>query len=245
MDPYATKIFIDGACDNNGTPDARASIGVFFGNNDSRNISKLLPGTEQTNNRAEISAAIIALLNTKPHEKVIIITDSEYLKSAMTNWIQSWVSNGWKNSQKKPVKNKDLFLKLLEIENEKKESGGGVVWKWVKGHSKCEGNIMADKLARSALDNLDLKNTIEESTLTPHENPKSPTTIISNKVEGKQQLKIKIAKQQFQLTVDEEVTEIEVDILSELEVQITLKNQSGKESLYSLAMSGPKTGHSK
>lgn len=146
----ATTIYIDGACSNNGSRRARASVGVYFGPNDPRNYAGLLKG-QQTNNRAEISAAIVALLRTKPNEDVILYTDSVYLRQSITEWIFRWQANGWRTANKKAVQNVDLFQKLLEIQNEKKEHGSMVDWKWVKGHGSVEGNIMADKLATDIL----------------------------------------------------------------------------------------------
>ncbi|CAG8791320.1 11177_t:CDS:1, partial [Gigaspora rosea] len=72
-------IYTDGYCKKNGTDDAKASIGVFFNDNDSRNLSERLPGKKQTNNRAEIFAIIRALETVNKENDIIIFTDSTYV----------------------------------------------------------------------------------------------------------------------------------------------------------------------
>ena len=74
--------------------------------------------------------------------KVVIFTDSTYVKNGITDWIKKWEKNGWKNSNKKPVKNKDLWIKLIIYVKKIK-----IVWKWVKGHSNNKYNNLADELA--------------------------------------------------------------------------------------------------
>lgn len=140
--------YTDGSCLNNGKSNAKGGIGVFFGPNDKRNYAGPLIGNIQTNNRAELMAAIKALQIVNFKDDVEIITDSKYLKLAITQWIKSWCKNNWKTSQGKPVKNKDLFKVLLEIEEIKRAKGSKIYWSWVKGHSQSKGNQGADDLAR-------------------------------------------------------------------------------------------------
>lgn len=152
------EVYTDGSCINNNiTKDEKnnnviskpkAGIGVYFGPNDKRNFSGPLKGLIQTNQRAELMAAIKALEIVNYEDDIKIITDSKYLKLAMTQWIFNWKKNGWKTSSGKTVKNKDLFKRLVELEELKKNKGGNVYWSWVKGHSTSQGNNCADLLAR-------------------------------------------------------------------------------------------------
>ncbi len=96
-----------------------------------------------TNNRMELTAAIKALETLKRHCVVELHTDSVYLRDGITKWIHNWKSNGWKTSQKKPVKNADLWKHLDELIARHR-----VEWHWVKGHSGHPENERADELAR-------------------------------------------------------------------------------------------------
>ena len=138
-------IYTDGACSGNPGPGGWGVV-IFDNNNKQKNIS----GSEKntTNNRMELSAAIMALKKIKTNSEVIIYTDSTYVKNGITEWVLKWKENGWKNSNKKPVKNKDLWIKLNELCQKNK-----VIWKWVKGHSNNKYNILADKLATLAIKN--------------------------------------------------------------------------------------------
>ncbi|MFT3716579.1 MAG: ribonuclease HI [Gordonia sp. (in: high G+C Gram-positive bacteria)] len=105
--------------------------------------------TETTNNRMELTAAIEALaLLTRP-SNVVIWTDSSYVKDGITKWVAGWQRNGWKTAAKKPVKNDDLWQRLLD--EEKRHT---VQWRWVKGHNGDHYNEIADDLATSAARNL-------------------------------------------------------------------------------------------
>jgi ribonuclease HI len=139
------KIYTDGACSGNPGPGGWGAV-IFDGNNNQKNIS----GNEKntTNNRMELIAAIMALKKIKDKSDVTIYTDSTYVKKGITEWVIKWKKNGWKNANKKPVKNKDLWIKLDELC--KKNS---VVWKWVKGHSTNKYNNLADELATQAVEN--------------------------------------------------------------------------------------------
>jgi len=97
---------------------------------------------ETTNNKMELQAVIEALKCLKEKCEVEIYTDSVYVKNGITDWIKNWKLNGWKNSQKKPVKNIELWKNLdAEVSKHKIE------WFWVKGHDGNEMNEKADKLA--------------------------------------------------------------------------------------------------
>jgi|TARA_B100001059_G_scaffold133295_1_gene133521 ribonuclease HI len=137
------KIYTDGACSGNPGPGGWGAV-IFDHNDKQKNIS----GSEKntTNNRMELLAAIMSLKKIKSNSKVVIFTDSTYVKNGITEWMKNWKKNGWKNSNKRPVKNKDLWLKL-----DKLCEANSVSWEWVKGHSTNEFNNLADELATKAI----------------------------------------------------------------------------------------------
>lgn len=136
-------IYIDGACSDNGDPlIAKAGIGVWFGQDDSRNISERLPGKLQTNNRAEVYAAVRALETISDSDIAIeFMTDSKYLIGCMTKWYKDWERTNWKNNK---ILNRPLLEHLLLL---KKKRKGPIRWTYVKAHSGEYGNECADKLA--------------------------------------------------------------------------------------------------
>ncbi len=137
------KIYTDGACSGNPGPGGWGAV-ILDQDDKQKNIS----GSEKntTNNRMELLAAIMSLKKIKTNSEVIIFTDSTYVKNGITEWMKNWKKNGWKNSSKKPVKNKDLWEKL-----DKLCEANSVSWKWVKGHSTNEFNNLADELATKAI----------------------------------------------------------------------------------------------
>ncbi|KAI8612903.1 ribonuclease H-like domain-containing protein [Chytriomyces sp. MP71] len=140
-------IYTDGACSGNGFNGARGGIGVFFGPNDPRNISEPLPGDVQTNNRAEILAAVRAL-QAAPANSIRLYTDSMYVCNGITSWIKNWKKNNWRTSAGKDVLNKDLWQDLDEVlAIRKREGKGDVVFTYIKAHAGQYGNEQADCLA--------------------------------------------------------------------------------------------------
>jgi|TARA_Y100000310_G_scaffold229448_1_gene231889 ribonuclease HI len=142
------KIYTDGACVGNPGPGGWAAIVLL------ENEKKELFGGERltTNNRMELIAAIKGLeFCVKEDEKqpslkhVKIFTDSTYVKDGITVWINTWEKNNWKTSDKKNVKNIDLWKRLKELVKSNR-----VEWNWVKGHSEDPMNDLADKLAKKA-----------------------------------------------------------------------------------------------
>ena len=102
-----------------------------------------------TNNQMELTAAIQALKYFNKREKITLFTDSQYVKNGIESWINNWKKNGWKTASKKPVKNKELWVKLdLLIAKH------NVIWKWVKGHAGNLYNEKADLLARKYIEKL-------------------------------------------------------------------------------------------
>ncbi len=142
------NIYTDGACVGNPGPGGWAAVII------KENIKKELFGGEKltTNNRMELTAAIRGLEychsegGKQPSLKEIkIYTDSIYLKEGITVWIEKWEKNNWKTSDKKNVKNIDLWKKLKELTKSTQ-----VEWRWIKGHSGDTMNDLADKLAKEA-----------------------------------------------------------------------------------------------
>ncbi len=139
------KIFMytDGACSGNPGPGGWAALLKFNGN------EKELSGGEKltTNNRMELRAVIEGLRSLKENCEVVITTDSEYVKKGITIWIHKWLKNNWKTSNKKDVKNRDLWQDLWDLADTHK-----IQWKWVKGHCGHPENERCDRLARREID---------------------------------------------------------------------------------------------
>ncbi|ESO92455.1 hypothetical protein LOTGIDRAFT_120973 [Lottia gigantea] len=138
-----TIVYTDGACFNNGQKGATAGVGVYWGPHHKDNVSRSLDG-RQTNNRAEIHAAIIAIEQAKSKniDKLVLYTDSEFLINSITKWIDGWKRRDWKLSTGKPVINKEDFEEL-----DKALEGINVKWVYVRGHCGNPGNEAADRLA--------------------------------------------------------------------------------------------------
>ncbi|MCV6823251.1 MULTISPECIES: ribonuclease HI [Halocynthiibacter] len=140
--------YTDGACSGNPGP---GGWGVLLIARDGETVLKERPmcgGAEDTtNNRMELMAAISALEILDRKTKITIVTDSTYVKDGLTKWIHGWKKNGWKNAQKKPVKNEDLWKRLDEA-NRRHD----VTWEWVKGHAGHPENERADELAREGME---------------------------------------------------------------------------------------------
>ena len=145
--------YTDGACSGNPGP---GGWGVILQAKEDHNIIKereLYGGElETTNNRMELMAAISSLENLEKPTKLTIITDSNYVKGGVTDWINNWKKNNWKTANKKDVKNIDLW-KRLDLARLKHQ----VTWKWVKGHSGQEENERADALARAGMEPYKIK----------------------------------------------------------------------------------------
>ena len=134
------KVYTDGAC--SGNPGKGGWAAVILDGKSQTSIS----GSENktTNNRMELMAPIMALKKIKNKSEIIIYTDSRYVKDGITEWIKKWKLNNWKSSNKKTVKNKDLWVKL---DNSCKKHN--VSWKWVKAHAENKYNNLVDELAVS------------------------------------------------------------------------------------------------
>ena len=126
------NIWTDGACSGNPGPGGWGALIKY------PDLTQKLSGYEAntTNNRMEMLAVINALKSIDLKLRIIVYTDSKYVKDGITSWIHKWKINNWKNSQKKDVKNKDLWQQLDIL-----TKNLDIDWKWVKGHS---GNIEND-----------------------------------------------------------------------------------------------------
>ena len=136
-------VYTDGACSSNGQQNACAGIGVYWGDDDPRNVSEKLIG-RQTNNSAEIRAAVKAVVQAKidKFKSIKIRTDSQFMIDSMTNWIRGWINRQWRTATGMPVKNKEDFEALLEA-----SKGINVIYEKVSAHSGDLCNDAADSLA--------------------------------------------------------------------------------------------------
>lgn len=137
------EIFTDGACRRNPGPGGWGALLRAEG------VEKELWGGEAdtTNNRMELLAAIKALEALPQPSRILLTTDSEYLRGGITDWIEKWKLRGWRTSDKKPVKNQDLWMRLDQLAQLHQ-----VEWRWVKGHSGHADNERADALANRGID---------------------------------------------------------------------------------------------
>jgi ribonuclease HI len=135
------QVITDGACLGNPGPGGWAAILLHGGNR------KELYGCEKhtTNNRMELTAAIEGLRALRERCEVEVVTDSEYVKNGITQWITSWKKRGWVTAQKKPVVNRDLWEELDE-----QTTRHTMQWSWTKGHASHGDNNRADELASLA-----------------------------------------------------------------------------------------------
>tara|TARA_B100000579_G_scaffold378039_1_gene344495 strand:+ start:209 stop:664 length:456 start_codon:yes stop_codon:yes gene_type:complete len=138
-------IFTDGACRGNPGPGGWAALLRH------KEEEKMISGAveESTNNRMELTAAIEGLEQLKRPMVVVLTTDSQYVKDGITKWIEGWKAKGWITSQRKPVKNVDLWKRLDQV-----VAIHTVEWKWVKGHSGHRENEMVDQAANIAIDEM-------------------------------------------------------------------------------------------
>lgn len=139
------KIWTDGSCLGNPGPGGWAFVAT-----DGEHIAERCGGEKNTtNNRMELMAVIRALTAAHRHASVEIHTDSQYVKNGMQTWMKNWKRNYWRTSNKKPVKNQDLWQQLDNLSGQI-----DVHWVWVRGHNGEEFNERCDELARGCAENL-------------------------------------------------------------------------------------------
>jgi ribonuclease HI len=136
------EIYTDGACSGNPGPGGWGVILRYKG------VEKELSGhaSHTTNNRMELTAVVQALQALREPCQVAVHTDSRYIRDGITRWIHQWKRNGWKTSNREPVKNKDLWEALDEASQRHI-----IEWRWVKGHAGHPENERCDQLAREAI----------------------------------------------------------------------------------------------
>ena len=135
------EIFTDGSCLGNPGPGGYAAILRYKQNE--RILSEGYYRT--TNNRMELLAAIVAVEAVKEKCYITLYSDSQYLRNGIMSWIFNWKKNGWKTSQKKTVKNADLWRRLDNVATVHQ-----IDWHWVKGHAGHEENERCDVIAKEA-----------------------------------------------------------------------------------------------
>lgn len=139
-------VYTDGGCHGNPGPGGWAYVLVL----DSAKQTGSGAESNTTNNRMELTAVIESFRTVMRQrlqtERIVVHTDSKYVKNGITTWIHSWLANGWKTAAKKPVKNQDLWIRLHELSEIIQPR-----WLWVKGHSGDEVNELCDTLVQQAI----------------------------------------------------------------------------------------------
>ena len=150
-------LYTDGACSGNPGIGGYGAILVHVDNNGIKHEKEFSQGYKQTtNNQMELLAVIVGLEALKKPCKVTVYSDSKYVVDAFNNkWIDNWIAKGWKTAGKSPVKNVDLWKRLLEAKKEH-----DVEFIWVKGHAGHEYNERCDSLAVAAGKKDNLKDSI-------------------------------------------------------------------------------------
>jgi ribonuclease HI len=140
MSEDVVEIFTDGACLGNPGPGGWAALLRWRGR------EKLLAGGEAatTNNRMELTAAIMALESLKRECEVVLTTDSRYVRDGIERWLAGWRANGWRTAARQPVRNQDLWQRLAAAHERHR-----VRWAWVRGHSGHPENERVDRAARA------------------------------------------------------------------------------------------------
>jgi len=145
------QIYTDGGCIGNPGPGGWAFVAIENGGEEARKGAV----RETTNNRMELTAVIEALeyvrgrSGMERESRVQIVTDSEYVRRGISEWIHKWIRNGWQTTDRKPVKNKDLWMRLNALQEPL-----SVEWGWVKGHSGNTYNELCDSLVQEAIRSL-------------------------------------------------------------------------------------------
>jgi len=143
-------IYTDGGCSGNPGPGAWAYVIL----NGTEEIKRSGSSKQTTNNIMELTAVISSLkeISKKKDSKdknIILHTDSQYVKNGITSWVKNWEKNGWRTANKTPVKNKEYWIALRELDLEL-----NVKWKWVKGHSGDKWNEVCDSLVQEEMSSL-------------------------------------------------------------------------------------------
>ena len=154
MSKVSVEIYTDGACSGNPGPGGYGTVLVYKDADNVKHEKELSEGFKcVTNNQMELLAVIKGLESLKKSCDVTLYSDSKYVVDAFNNkWIDGWIKKGWKTAGKSPVKNSDLWKRLL-----KAKENHDVKFIWVKGHAGHEYNERCDNLAVSAYKSGNLK----------------------------------------------------------------------------------------
>lgn len=158
MDEKTTvNIYTDGACSGNPGVGGYGAVLVHVDENGVKHEKELSCGYKSvTNNQMELMAVIVAVEALKRPCHIILTSDSKYVVDAFNNnWIDGWIKRGWKTADKKPVKNIELWQRLLQA-----LKSHDIEFVWVKGHAGHEYNERCDNLAVTAYKQSDLKDTL-------------------------------------------------------------------------------------
>ena len=141
------EIYTDGGCHGNPGPGGWAFVIELDGETQQRSGREAVT----TNNRMELTAVIEALKSVRSHygdkvKSISLVTDSQYVRGGISDWMTRWVRNGWKTSAGKPVKNQDLWQELQRLSH-----GLNISWDWVRGHSGDRRNELCDTLVQEAI----------------------------------------------------------------------------------------------
>jgi len=141
------RIYTDGGCSGNPGPGAWAYI--LLEPEGEKQDASFVAGT--TNNRMELQAVIEALQAVRDRPDLAsadieLYTDSQYVKNGISDWIRNWIRNGWKTRSKQPVKNQDLWKRLLSL-----SSKMSIHWRWLQGHAGDRYNEACDRLVQEAI----------------------------------------------------------------------------------------------
>jgi ribonuclease HI len=152
--PESLKIFTDGGCSGNPGPGGWAYVITIETFQGQKLLAEQFGGEKATtNNRMELTAVIESLRALKTMDntprKAIVYTDSQYVQKGITEWILKWKQNSWRTSDKKPVKNQDLWVELDALCGD-----FSLTWEWVRGHSGIEYNERCDAMTQQAIEEI-------------------------------------------------------------------------------------------
>ncbi|MCJ0928960.1 DNA polymerase III subunit epsilon [Acinetobacter lwoffii] len=207
---HTITLYVDGAC--RGNP-GLGGWGAYIVNGQQEH--KICGGEDHTtNNRMELTAAIEGILFCDKQDKLVIYTDSKYVKQGITEWIHGWKKKNWKD-----VKNPDLWQKLDEV-----CQGRDIEWHWVKGHAGHPGNEMADQLANLGADET-LKKSKQSPSMSEDKKKSEPDWLLDDP------FGLDLAESEEELEdLPEEIIEVTVEEIVQTEVLATDSNEDASSS---------------
>ncbi|QKU22234.1 DNA polymerase III subunit epsilon [Acinetobacter lwoffii] len=207
---HTITLYVDGAC--RGNP-GLGGWGAYIVNGQQEH--KICGGEDHTtNNRMELTAAIEGILFCDKQDKLVIYTDSKYVKQGITEWIHGWKKKNWKD-----VKNPDLWQKLDEV-----CQGRDIEWHWVKGHAGHPGNEMADQLANLGADET-LKKSKQSPSMSEDKKKSEPDWLLDDP------FGLDLAENEEELEyLPEEIIEVTVEEVVQTEVLATDSNEDASSS---------------